>query len=238
LQSRQAQVVKRKYILALACTGEFGARNGANKASVNATFAQALNVLNGVILEEVAAEFELHPDNDTLIFLNPDTDPYRIANFGTTLLDENPPIINARININEYDLGHVFTNRCNDVGGVVSGRACNDNGKARGVTCDGSGNIVRTVESIMVHEVAHQFAVSHSWNNCPGNDGQRAGVGAFEPGSGSTIMSYQGACGVDDNVSRITAPGLQFQSQHRSFGKHLQRIKMEMPFSTTGSSMI
>ena len=46
----------------------------------------------------------------------------------------------------------------------------------------------------MTHEVAHQFAVSHSWNNCPGNDDQRAGRTAFEPGSGNTIMSYQGAC--------------------------------------------
>jgi len=150
--------------------------------------------------------WELHPGNDTLIFLNPDTDPYRSSSLGTALLSENPPIINNRIPIGEYDLGHVFTNRCNDVGGVVSGRACNDGGKARGVTCDGSGNITRTVETIMVHEVAHQFAVGHSWNNCPGNDGQRAGGSAFEPGSGATIMSYQGACGTNNNVSRIAAP--------------------------------
>lgn len=206
LQSRQAQVVKRKYILALACTGEFGARNGGTKASVNAVYAQAMNVMNGIIIEEVAAEFELHPDNDTLIFLNPSTDPYRVPNLGSALLGENPPIINTRINVNSYDLGHVFTNRCDDVGGVVSGRACDNAGKARGVTCDASGNIVRTVENIMVHEVAHQFAVSHSWNNCPGNDGQRAGQAAFEPGSGSTIMSYQGACGTANNMSFISSP--------------------------------
>jgi len=206
LESRQGQVVKRKYILALACTGEFGARNGGTIASVNATYAQALNVLNGITLTEVAAEFELHPNNDTLIFVDPDRDPYIASSQGTALLGENPPIINSRIGVATYDLGHVFTNRCNDVGGVVSGRACDDRGKARGVTCDGSGNIARTVETIMVHEVAHQFAVSHSWNNCPGNDGQRAGQGAFEPGSGSTIMSYQGACGTANNVSFITAP--------------------------------
>ncbi|MFK8057750.1 MAG: reprolysin-like metallopeptidase, partial [Saprospiraceae bacterium] len=184
LQARQGQVVKRKYILALACTGEFGLRNGGTKASVNATYAQALNVLNGITLSEVAAEFELHPLNDTLIFVNPSTDPYIATTLGTSLLGENPPVINSRIGVNTYDVGHVFTNRCDDVGGVVSGRACDNNGKARGVTCDGSGNISRTVETIMVHEVAHQFAVSHSWNNCPGNDGQRAGQGAFEPGSG------------------------------------------------------
>ncbi len=205
LQSRQAQVVKRRYILALACTGEFGQSSGGTKPRVNAVYAQALNILNGITLSEVALEFELHPENDTLIFTNPDTDPYRVANQGTALLGENPPIINSRIDISTYDIGHVFTNRCNDVGGVVSGRACNDMGKARGVTCNG-GNIVRTVERILAHEVAHQFAVGHSWNNCPNSANQRSGVSSFEPGSGSTIMSYQGTCGPDDNVSVITSP--------------------------------
>ena len=51
----------------------------------------------------------------------------------------------------------------------------------------------------MAHEIAHQFTVSHSWNNCPSNQGQRAGNTAFEPGSGTTIMSYAGACG-DQNI--------------------------------------
>ena len=205
LESRQAQVIKRKYIMALACTGEFGQSNGGTKERVNTVYAQALNILNGITLAEVGIEFELHPLNDTLIFTNPDTDPYRISNQGTALLGENPPVINSRIAIDSYGIGHVFTNRCNDVGGVVSGRTCNDQGKARGVTCNG-GNIVRTVERILAHEVAHQFAVGHSWNNCPNSANQRSGVSSYEPGSGSTIMSYQGTCGADDNVSVIQAP--------------------------------
>ncbi len=197
-----AQVAKRVYILALASTGEFSQRYGGTKASVNQAFARALNTLNAITLSEVAVEFQLHPLNDTLIFLSAGVDPYLTPTVGGSLLGENPTAINSRIPLNSYDLGHVFTNGCSDVGGVVSGRACSDGGKARGVTCHYAG-LEQIVRDVMAHEVAHQFAVSHSWNNCPGNDGQRAGEGAFEPGSGSTIMSYQGACGAANNVSTL-----------------------------------
>jgi subtilisin-like proprotein convertase family protein len=47
--------------------------------------------------------------------------------------------------------------------------------------------------------LAHQFSANHSWSNCPGNGGQIAFGSAYEPGSGSTIMSYSGSCG-DQNI--------------------------------------
>ncbi len=204
LQGRRAQVAPRRYVLALACTGEFGARYGSTKAEVMAVFARAVNELNSITMTELAVEFQLHPQNDTLVFLNKNTDPYTNAAEGSNLLADNPPAINNRIPIDSYDLGHVFTNVClGGLGGVVSGLACTSTGKARGVTCHGSRSVEAIVQSIMVHEIAHQFSVGHSWNNCPGNDGQRAGGSAFEPGSGSTIMSYQGACGPDNNVRNV-----------------------------------
>ena len=190
----KAQVNKRVYTMALASTGEFSLNRGGTVESVNEAFAEALNILNAMLLTETALEFQLHPDNDTLIFLNPGLDPYREPTLGRQLLRENVAAINSRIPVEEYGIGHVFTNGCSDVSGVVSGRTCDDDGKARGVTCIG-GSLPRAVRNTMTHEVAHQFAVSHTWNNCPGNDPQRSGFGAFEPGSGTTIMSYQGACG-------------------------------------------
>jgi len=227
LQSRggaQEKVMKRKYILALATTGEFGRRYGGTKASVMETLNEAVSILNAITLTEVGAEFELHPFNDTLIFTNPAVDPYTNADEGGALLGQNPTVINNRIPLAEYDIGHVFTNRCVDVGGVVSGRACNASGKARGVTCHYS-NLRTIVEDVMAHEVAHQFAVGHSWNNCPGNDGQRAGGTAFEPGSGSTIMSYQGACGPDNNVRRVGGSDYY----------HVASLDQFISFTTTGT---
>lgn len=202
-RSRQTQVEKRVYVMALACTAEYAQSKGGTKASVMATYAEALNLLNAILIGEVAIGFELHPETDTLIFLDASRDPYTRPTVGRSLLGENPPAINNRIPVGAYDIGHVFTVGCSDVGGVVSGQVCSTPGKARGVTCHYA-SLPRIVERVMAHEVAHQFAVSHSWNNCPGNDAQRAGQGAFEPGSGSTIMSYQGSC-PGNNVSVIRA---------------------------------
>ncbi|MEO6037931.1 MAG: reprolysin-like metallopeptidase, partial [Saprospiraceae bacterium] len=47
-------------------------------------------------------------------------------------------------------------------------------------------------------EIGHQWSGRHTWNRCDvltdsGGDGERC-----EPGSGSTIMSYAGACGADN----------------------------------------
>ncbi len=221
---QQVKVTKRKYVLALACTGEYGARYGGTKPAVMATFVAALNILNGITLPEVGVEFELHPETDTLIFTNPNTDPYTNSDMGGALLGQNPTVINARIPNADYDLGHVFTNRCRDVGGVVSGNACTPLGKARGVTCHYSG-LTRIVEDVMAHEVAHQFDVDHTWNNCPGADGQRRAESAYEPGSGSTIMSYQGACGADNNVSTIPAPVYY----------HVQSLQQFIDFTAMGA---
>ena len=197
------QVEKSVYVLALASTGEFSNRYGGTKTTVNAAFARSINILNAITLSEVDVQFILHPENDTLIFLNPATDPYFTPTLGRSLLGENAEAINTRINVGTYDVGHVFTNGCSDVGGVVSGLACTLNGKARGVTCHYT-SLERIVRDVLAHEIAHQFTVSHTFNNCPNSADQRAAGTAFEPGSGSTIMSYQGSCGADNNISRIS----------------------------------
>lgn len=197
--SKSTAVPVHKYVMALACTGEYGQRRR-TKANVMQSFVEGINILNAITRSEVGVYFELHPNTDTLIFLDPATDPYVDADLGRALLGQNPIAINARMSVDSYNIGHVFTNACQDVGGVVSGRTCTRTGKARGVTCHYS-NLRHIIENVTAHEAAHQFGVSHSWNNCPGNDGQRASVGAYEPGSGSTIMSYQGSCGSANNVS-------------------------------------
>jgi hypothetical protein len=196
--SANTPVTLRVYDMALACTGEFSQAKGGTLNSVMSALTQAMNRLNQTTVPETSCKFELIPNNDLLIFLNPASDPYANANVGLDLLNQNTNVINSIINPNTYDVGHVFTGGCTDVGGVVGGTVCTP-GKARGVTCHFSSSINFIVDEIMAHEVAHQYATSHSWSNCPGIMGQLASNTAYEPGSGSTIMSYSGSCG-DQNV--------------------------------------
>lgn len=184
----------RVYDLIITNTGEFAQRVGGSKAAVREAFNTVANAINGIFENEIGVRMQLNII-DTLIFLDPATDPYTNSSMGGALLGQVLPAFNnAGVAASTYDLGHILTGGCSDVGGVVSGNACNDGGKTRGVTCVG-GSLLGAALRIMAHEVAHQFAVGHSWNNCPGSDGQRASSSAFEPGSGTTIMSYSGACG-------------------------------------------
>lgn len=193
----QVPVELRVYDMALACTGEYGQAKGGTVAAVMSTFNTALNRVNEIVTPEAGFKFELIENNDLLVFLNPSTDPYTNSNVGNELLNQNTNAINTIINVNTYDIGHVFTLGCTDVGGVAGGTVCSQN-KARGVTCHGSSNIVAIAERIMAHELAHQFTASHTWSNCPGILGQLASDSAYEPGSGTTIMSYAGACGPEN----------------------------------------
>jgi len=184
----------RVYDLIITNTGEFAQRVGGTNAAVRAAYNTVANTINAIFENEIGIRMQLNIV-DTLIFLDPAVDPFVNSSMGSALLGQVlPAFTGAGVAVSTYDLGHILTGGCSDVGGVVSGRACNDNGKTRGVTCV-AGSVVGAALRIMAHEVAHQFAVSHSWNNCPGSEGQRASETAFEPGAGNTIMSYALTCG-------------------------------------------
>ena len=188
----------RTYRLALACTGEYGTAKGGTVEAVMATFNTAANLINQIFQLEFSARFELIPGNELLVFLNPSTDPYANANVGAALLGQNTAAITSIIPFSEFDIGHVFTMACTDVGGIAGGTICSAN-KARGVTCHYTG-LNYIVTQVMAHEIGHQFSCGHSWNNCPPSLDQLSSGNAFEPGSGSTIMSYQGSCGSANNI--------------------------------------
>ncbi|MCB0637880.1 MAG: proprotein convertase P-domain-containing protein [Lewinella sp.] len=194
-----------QYTLALTCTGEYALLKGGTLESVMTSFVAAADRANLTFESELGVRMVLHPNTEDLIFLSPNLDPFVNSDEGRELLGQ---VENAIVNVggvpaNSFDLGHVFTGGCTDVGGVVSGQACTG-GKTRGVTCHYSSSIDAIVRRVMVHEIAHQFGTAHSWDNCPPamtpENNQRASGSAFEPGSGSTIMSYAGTCGSTNNV--------------------------------------
>ncbi len=201
-RSNAANVPLLQYRMALACTGEYARSIGSTKEAVLAKMVAALQVLNEIYERELSITFTLIEENDKLIFLDPTTDPYEDARDAKMLLSTNTGILNQHISVDDYDIGHVFTIGCDDgIGGIAQLSSVCSNVKGNGVTCFASNNLVSIVTRVMAHEIGHQFSAQHTWSNCPpvlsdpDQASQLAPSSAIEPGSGSTIMSYAGACG-------------------------------------------
>ncbi|HNR09570.1 MAG TPA: M12 family metallo-peptidase, partial [Saprospiraceae bacterium] len=99
-----------------------------------------------------------------------------------------------RIGLNNYDVGHVFGT---NAGGVaLLGTACGAN-KGAGVSSTFGIYSGTRFYHIPCHELGHQFSATHTFNFCD-NENETTSS-AYEPGSGSTLMSYAGAsdCGTN-----------------------------------------
>lgn len=192
------------YRLALACTGEYAQAKGGNKLAVMASMLSSINRVNQIFEKETAIRLHLIAQNDTLIFLDPDTDPYTNIDLAPSLLNQNTGVLNQILGANAYDLGHVFTLACkNSIAGIAAKSATCGPYKGAGVTCHFTSNTEFIAVQVMAHELGHQFSCGHSWNHCEGFNSAIDTDEAFEPGSGSTIMSYASACG-SDNISNAS----------------------------------
>ncbi|MBP8238439.1 MAG: proprotein convertase P-domain-containing protein [Saprospiraceae bacterium] len=183
----------RTYRLALSCSGEYAQFHGGTVPLVLGAMVTTMNRVNGVYEREFAVRMNLVTNNDVLVFLDAETDPFTNDDVGA-MLDQNQTIIDSLITTEKYDIGHVFGTGGGGVAGY--GVVCNPGSKAIGVT--GGGAPVGDPFDIdyVAHEIGHQFAGSHTFRGC-GNDNENDPT-ALEPGSGSTIMAYAGICG--DNV--------------------------------------
>lgn len=191
-------VERREYRAAVACVGEWGLGAGGTVADAMAKIVTAMNILNMFFETEHALRFTLVENNDLLAFVVPNMDPYANIQDAGGLLGQNVAALNDIIGFGNYDIGHVFTNGCADgIGGIAGGAVCTQS-KGAGVTCFFSSNVTSIVTNVMAHEIAHQFSSAHTWSNCPGSEDQRASGSAYEPGSGTTIMSYSGTCGAEN----------------------------------------
>ena len=187
----------RTYRLAYAVTGDYTTQlAGGSVVQAQANVITIINRVNATYERELSVRLIVIANNPSIIYLDADTDPYTQSS-AFTMLNENQANIDAVIGSGNYDIGHVMYNGSS---GVAQLRTPCRSGKARGV----SGVWQSTGDSIVVemiaHEMGHQFGANHTFNsplgNCAGNNWSPGT--AWEPGSGTTIMSYSGICGADN----------------------------------------
>ena len=186
------------YRLAVAATGEYTQFHGGSVASALSAIVTTINRVNQLYIRDLGIKLELVDQQNDIIYLNPDTDPY--SNLDVfKLIEENDQNLSSSgaLSKSEYDVGHVFG--AGNVGGLaVVGGVCDDAGKAFGATGIASPLGDAFALDYVAHELGHQLGGTHTFNSACGDGSERTGVTAVEPGSGSTIMAYPGICQAND----------------------------------------
>ena len=198
------------YRLAVVVTGEFYKSNGNNDTEVLSVIINSVNSLNVIYNSELSFRFSL--GNRIFLYKDAATDPFTpdMAG-GEDRTTQAGKIIPTLINKDNFDIGHVFhTHKDGDswtTGGIAfyNGVCSNSNIGTQSIKASGwSGYYINTGSfwaNLLAHEVGHQFSATHTFNgsgtNCDNNIDLTTAV---EIGSGSTIMSYFGACETAQNI--------------------------------------
>lgn len=200
----------RVFRLAVATTQEFtnnAQLGGGSVAGAVGAINAYLNAVNAIYERELSVRLMLVSNTQIIRTAEPDgfTNDNR-----NTLLNEVAGMLANEVGSANYDVGHVFAS--GGIGGIASqGSVCNNTigageagpRKGRGVSSF-SGPPVAGL-GVLVHELGHQFGASHSYNGTIGTScgPQRSTGTAWESGSGSTIMSYNGLCVSGGNTDNI-----------------------------------
>lgn len=197
--------IKRTYTMAVVTTYEFYRKTGNTEQSATAAVVAAVNAISEIYENELAVNFTLLPP---FIYTSAD-DPFEP--------DQGRPeqandAVFEHFDYDDFDIGHVLNG---SGGGWPGGGVTN-----LSLLCDGTNNnnsfkgggwsgsydrLDFGFVNTFAHEVGHMFGATHTWNGSGGgcnSAGQHPGPNAFEIGSGSTIMSYNGLCGAGQNTPR------------------------------------
>lgn len=221
------------YRLALSVTGEYSqyhltkngipstATDAEKKAVVLAAMNASLTRLNGVYEKDLSIHYNLIAETESLIFLNPSTDPY-VAGGGPDTANSG---INATLGASAttlYDLGHLIDKKDANgaaYGGTSSG-LCKTSLKAGGWTAHQIPETATFDIDYVAHEMGHQMGAGHTYTFTTNQQDRLQ-----EPGSGSTIMAYTGIIGALD---------VQYNSHDNYHYSSITQIKNRINTTTCG----
>lgn len=185
----------RTYRLAVAATGEYTAANGGTAASGLAAITTTINRVNLTYNRDLSVQLQL-VSGTSIVYTDAATDPYTNTS-PSSMITENQANLDNVIGSSNYDIGHVFGTSGGGLAYV--GVICNSTYKARGMTGLTTPSGTTFDIDYVAHEIGHQFGATHTFNSTAGScNGNREPTTAYEPGSGSTIMSYSGICSSDN----------------------------------------
>ncbi|MEO6456380.1 MAG: reprolysin-like metallopeptidase, partial [Ginsengibacter sp.] len=193
---------RRTYRLAIATTAEYTAWAG-SQDNARMYIAIAMNNVMAIYDRDLNIRFTIIAPN-SIIFTNPNTDPYPGGDvyLDNSATNANQIALDNIIGTANYDLGMVFNRGWNR--GFVPppfGYVCNAASKGKGAagTMNGIGlNPTAGPQGLgfdftVAHEMGHLFGAPHSYASNTGFcSGFSTPSSAFEPGSGSTLMGYAG----------------------------------------------
>ncbi|MCB9425690.1 MAG: T9SS type A sorting domain-containing protein [Flavobacteriales bacterium] len=200
---------KKDFRIAITAAGEFSQQFGGspyNVTNVLNAIASGINMIRPIYLRDVGVSFTLVTDN-SLIFENPETDP-----FNDTQADDFLDIVHATIDnavgSANYDLGHLVM-WANTGGIAYLGAVCAPDAKGGGFSGSDSSETTLWVD-YAAHEIGHQFGSNHNFTSeeCGTSaDGYR-----YEPGEGSSLMSYAGVCDEAARYQSYSDPFFHYSS--------------------------
>jgi len=209
------------YRIAIAATGEYTAKYGGTVEGAMAAISTTLNRINQIYERDLGIHLKLVENNDLLIHTDSESDPYS-GDSQVELVNQNQNYIDHIIGNEKYDVGHLFTD--NGGGLAAIGSVCDTHDKGKGISGINNPQNDSFNLDFVAHELGHQLGATHTFNSTQGlcSGDSRSASTAFEPGSGSTIMSYAGYCGLDNLQS------------HSDAMFHIGSIKQIQTFTSNG----
>ena len=180
--------------LAVATTAEYTAFFGGENQAF-AAVQDTVDRINAIFEKELSIRLEL-VSNTRSIFTDPVTDGFTNGNL-VQMINVNTGILNGLYpdgSESEFDIGHVF-GTVPSGGSGLAGLGVVNSPVSRGLGGSAFANPTGpSFINLVAHEFAHQFGAAHTFNaNQFGSAiGNRSASSAYEPASGTTLLSYAG----------------------------------------------